>query len=79
MLTGDSQYRLFSDGKKTVKKAAFWAVLQVFVLTQSIKMGYNNHSFFIFAPAFLFLLPSLRKKAGVLFYIKQNVKLKVQK
>jgi predicted transcriptional regulator len=36
-------------------------------------------AFSFFVPAFLFLLPSLRKKAGVLFYIKQNVKLKMQK
>jgi hypothetical protein len=68
MLISESLYRLFSDGKKTAKKAGFQADLWVFVLTRGIKMGYNNHSFFIFAPAFLFLLPSLRKKAGVLFF-----------
>jgi hypothetical protein len=67
MLTGDSQKRLFSDGKKTAKNAGFQADLPVFVLTRRRKMEYNTHSFFIFAPAFLFLLPSLRKKAGVLF------------
>jgi hypothetical protein len=74
MLIGDSLYRLFSDGKKIAKKAVLQANMGVFVLTRGLKMKYNNRSFFIFAPAFLFLLPSLRKKAGVLFYNKLNIK-----
>jgi len=50
--------------EKSVKKAYFQADMGAFVLTRGIKMRYNTHSFFIFAPAFLFLLPSLRKKQG---------------
>jgi len=37
-----------------------------FILDLTLKSGIMNIAFSFFAPAFLFLLPSLRKKAGVL-------------
>ena len=57
---------VFWDHGKNKEKAIFSAYLQDFVLTWYLKMRYNSRSFFIFAPAFLFLLPSLRKKQGFL-------------
>ena len=69
-------HRLFSDCKKTCKKAIFMSNLRVFVLTWTLEMGYNTYSFFILPLLFSSFSPPSAKSRGVL-KITQNLKLKV--